>query len=188
MAAERREGAAAVAQQAGALRHLRHSVFGLFFSFSSSSSASTSTSTAVRSGSDGSPNPVALHWAPDAFQALAALETGAGWADAGCVVGGGAGDGDLAGAVSSCHWFIVLQRKRSKDKYRLASSAQEDAYKFYNGEFCNKYFNFYPTLNSSGETVENKNCLVAPVPALCSGRTSQTGSGSILPQQQGNSA
>lgn len=103
MAAKRREGAVAVPQQAGALRHLRHSVLGLFLSLS------TSASTAVRSGSDGSPDPVALHWAPDAFQALAAFETGAGRADAGCVVRGGAGDGDLTRAVASCYWFIVLQ-------------------------------------------------------------------------------
>lgn len=105
VAAKRREGAVAVPQQAGALWHLWNSVFGLFFSLS------TSASTAVRSRSDGSPNPVALHWAPDAFQALAALETGAGRADAGCVIRGGAWDGDLTQAVSSCHWFIVLQGK-----------------------------------------------------------------------------
>lgn len=109
VAAERRQRTVAVPQEAGALRHLRHSVFGLFFSFSAS--ASTTAAATVQSCSDSSPNLDALHWAPDAFQALAALEAGAGWTDAGCVVRGGTGDRDLAGAVSSGYWFIVLQTR-----------------------------------------------------------------------------
>lgn len=114
VAAQRRERAPAAPQQAGALRHLRHLVLGLVLGVS----ASTPTA-AVRSRSDGTADLVALHRAPDAFQALAALEAGAGGADAGGVVGGGAGDGDgdLAGAVaSSRHWFIDLRGTRGRDE------------------------------------------------------------------------
>ena len=119
MAAKRRQGADAVPEEAGAPWDLSHSVFGLFFSFSRSSSPSTSTSsssstTTVRSYSDRSPGLDALLRAPAAFQALAALGTGAGRADAGGVVRGGTGDGNLAGAVSPCHRVIILQTLKQK--------------------------------------------------------------------------
>lgn len=101
MAAKRRKRADAVPEERAAPRHLCHSVFG-FFCFSSSSSSWSS-------GNRG-PSLDALHWAPATFQPLAALEAGAGWTHAGGVICGGAGDGDLAGAVSSCrHRSITLQ-------------------------------------------------------------------------------
>lgn len=106
MAAKRRQGADAVPEETGAPRHLCHSVFGLFFGFSRSSTTCTVCS-------DGSPSLDALLWAPTAAQALAVLGTGAGWADAGGVVCGGAGDGNLTGTVSSCHWFIILQTSQN---------------------------------------------------------------------------
>lgn len=108
MAAKRRQGANAVPEERGTPWHLCHSVFGLFFSFSRASSSSTT----VQSCSDSSPSLDALLWAPAAFQALAALGTGAGRADAGGVVCGGTGDGNLACTVSSCHWLVVLQTSK----------------------------------------------------------------------------
>ncbi len=114
MAAQRRQGADAVPEERGASRHLRHSVFGLFFSFTSSSSACSTTT--VRSCSDSSPSLDALLWAPAAFQALTALKTGARWTNTGCVVRGGAGDGHLAGTVSY-YGFIVLQTSKTSIIY-----------------------------------------------------------------------
>lgn len=114
VAAKRRQRANAIPEETGAPRHLCHSVFGFFFSFSrysSSSSSAPSSTTTVQSCSNSSPSLDALHWAPAAFQALAALETGAGWTNTSCVVCGGTGDGNLAGTVS-CYWFIVLQTSK----------------------------------------------------------------------------
>lgn len=109
MAAKRRKGADAVPEETRAPRHLCHSVFGLFFSFSGSSSSTT-----VKSCSDSRPSLEALFWGPAAAQSLAALRAGAGWADAGGVVCGGAGHRNLAGTVSSCHWFIVLKTYKTQ--------------------------------------------------------------------------
>lgn len=114
MAAKRRQGADTVPEEAGAPWHLCHSVFGLFFSFTRCSSSSSTT---VRSCSDSSPSLDTFLWAPATFRALAPLRTGASRTNTGSVVCGGAGDGNLAGAVSSSHWFIIL--KTSK-KYILS--------------------------------------------------------------------
>lgn len=101
VAAKRRERADAASEERGASRHLRQSVFG-FLRFSSSSTSSP------RACGSRSPSLDALHWAPAAFQPLAALEAGAGGTDAGRVVCGGTGDGDLAGAVSSARYRLIL--------------------------------------------------------------------------------
>lgn len=111
VAAKRRHGADAIPEETGAPWHLCNSVFGLFFSFSHYPSQST-TITTVQSCTDSSSSLNALNWAPAAFQALAAVKTGAGWANTGCVICGGTGDGNLAGAVSSCYWLIALQTSK----------------------------------------------------------------------------
>lgn len=99
VAAKRWEWADAASEKRGAPRHLCHPIFG-FFCFSSSSTI-TAWSYNTRSPS--------LHWAPAAFQPLAAVKAGAGWTYAGSVVCGGTWHGNLAGAVSSCcYWLIVL--------------------------------------------------------------------------------
>lgn len=101
VAAKRRQGADAIPKETWTPWHLCNSIFGLFFSFSHNPSSPTTTT--VQSCTDSSSGLNALHWAPAAFQALAALETGAGRTNTGCVVCGGTGDGNLAGAISSCY-------------------------------------------------------------------------------------
>lgn len=99
MAAKRWEWSDAASEKWGAPRHLCHPIFG-FFCFSSSTSNITAWSYNTRS-----PN---LHWAPAAFQPLAAVKAGAGWTYAGGVVCGGTWHGNLAGAVSSCCCYRLV--------------------------------------------------------------------------------
>lgn len=98
VAAQRRQRADAASEERVPSRHLRQSIFGFL----------RLSSPPPRGCDERSPSLDALHWAPAAFQALAALEAGAGGANAGRVVGGRAGDGDLAGAVSSCCYRFIL--------------------------------------------------------------------------------
>lgn len=103
MAAKRWQWADAASEKRGAPRHLCHPIFGFFCFSSSSTSNITAWSYNTRSPS--------LHWAPAAFQPLAAVKAGAGWTYAGSVVCGGTWHGNLAGAVSSCcYWLVMLLR------------------------------------------------------------------------------
>lgn len=106
VATKGRQRADAVLEDTGPLRHLGHSVFCLLFSVCCSS---PSAATPVQACSGCYPSLDALFWAPAAAQALAALWTGTGRANAGRVVRGGARDRHLAGTVSSCHRLISLQ-------------------------------------------------------------------------------